>query len=68
MATATKKKSTKKTAAKKTKKGSSTPPKKGRVKLSPERAREVEAMLRKIREYGEEAKNGNKGSQRKIVF
>ena len=67
MATATKKKSTKKADAKKAKE-TAEKPKKGRVKLSPERAKQVKAMLRTIREFGEEAKNGKQGTQRKLVF
>jgi hypothetical protein len=43
-------------------------PKKPRVKLTPERAKQVRAMLRTIREFGEDAKNGKKGAQRKLVF
>jgi hypothetical protein len=65
MATKTKKaagKSGKKKAAKEPK------AKKGRVKLSPENATKARKMLREIRGFYEEAKNGKKGSQRNLVF
>ena len=49
-------------------KAKKTTTKKGRAKLSPENAAEVRKLLRRVRELGEEARNGKKGGQRKLVF
>ncbi|MGI4862465.1 MAG: hypothetical protein ACRYFZ_00965 [Janthinobacterium lividum] len=66
MANKTKKAGSK--GGKKTKTKAASKAKKGRVKLSPEHATQARKMLRQIREWQEEAKNGKKGSQRKLVF
>jgi len=58
----------KKPAKKKATKKKATGPKKSRAKLSPENAAKVRKLLRQVRELGEEARNGNKGGQRKLVF